>query len=285
MNVTGDKLTNIKHAERLIRDAVYKFKPRLVVLPEYFNTKLNKTDIELFAETFPTGETFRTLELLAKELDIYLVGGSIPERDDKTTIYNTTLVFAPTGRLIAKYRKIHLLDVDVGMTEIYGGFRDIKKLRETDFIKSGKELTTFELDGIKVGLGIGYDLCFGELTRLYRLKGVDLVIFPSRFTEKLGKLKFELLTKARAVDNQLYLLAVEQARDYRKDVRLDEDDVFKPFGRSLLVDFKGRIVARGGDDEELIYYYLDFKELDFYRKKYDLFRDLRTDVYDTVYKY
>lgn len=281
MRVTDNKLTNIKNAERLIRTAVDKYKPRLVVLPEYFNTKLTKKNVEFVAETFPTGETFRMLQELAKELDIYLVGGSIPERDLTNTavLFNTTLVFAPTtGKLIAKYRKMHLLDVDVKKTTILGGVTEYKKLRETDFIKAGKELTTFELDGVKVGLGIGYDLCFGELTRLYRSKGVEMVIYPSIFTEKMGKLKFEVLMKARAIDNQLYVLGVAQAREDR----IDTDMVH--FGRSMLVDYRGRVVARAGDDEELVYANLDFVDLDMYRKKVDLFGHKRTDMYDTIYK-
>lgn len=109
MHVTNNKETNIQNAIRLIRTAVQRHNPKLVVLPEYFNTWYGKQYFEDFAEIIPTGETVTALSNLARDLKIYLVGGSIPERDtkNKNVLYNTTTVFSPTGTLIAKYRKVN----------------------------------------------------------------------------------------------------------------------------------------------------------------------------------
>lgn len=113
MNVTNDKDHNITNAIRLIRTAVQKHNPRIVVLPENFTFLYNKYNYEKYAETIPNGETYIALSNIAKELRIYLVGGSIIERDDrtKTTLYNTTMVFNPSGALIAKHRKVWQMSI------------------------------------------------------------------------------------------------------------------------------------------------------------------------------
>ncbi len=108
MNVTHDKDLNITNAIRLIRTAVQKYNPKIVVLPENFTFLYNKYNFDKYAEVIPNGETYLALSNIAKELRIFLVGGSIIERDDrtKTILYNTTMVFNPTGTLIAKHRKV-----------------------------------------------------------------------------------------------------------------------------------------------------------------------------------
>lgn len=109
MNVTNDKTVNLTNAVRLIRTAVHKYNPKIVVLPENFSFLYDKFNFEKYAEVIPNGETYIELSNIAKELRIYLVGGSIIERDDrtKTILYNTTMVFNPTGTLIAKHRKVY----------------------------------------------------------------------------------------------------------------------------------------------------------------------------------
>lgn len=109
MHVTHDKDLNITNAIRLIRTAVTRYNPKIVVLPEHFTFLYNKNNYEKYAETIPNGETYVALSNIAKELKIYLVGGSIIERDDRTrtVLYNTTMVFDRTGTLIAKHRKVN----------------------------------------------------------------------------------------------------------------------------------------------------------------------------------
>lgn len=239
MHVTENKHQNIENAIRLIRTAVKRHNPKLVVLPEMFNTMYGKQYFEDFAETIPNGETVTAMSTLARELNIYLVGGSIVERDikSKNILYNTCCVFDTTGTMICKYRKMHLSDF-----EMDNEFR----LRESDYFKCGTTLNTFDIDGIKVGLGIGYDLSFTELATLYRKNGVDMLIYPAVYPSTLGEMHWEQLNRTRAIDNQVYVLGVSQARN-------DNHYDLVQNGHSLLVDFRGRVLTRGGKDEEILY--------------------------------
>jgi len=269
MHVTKDKHRNIDNATRLITTAVKRFNPKLVVLPEMFNTLYGKQYYDNFAELIPNGETCVALSTLARDFKIYLVGGSIVERDVKDNcLYNTTTVFGPTGSLIAKYRKIHLSDM-----EMDNDFH----LRESDYFKNGRTLTTFDIEGIKIGLGIGYDLSFNELATLYRKMGVDMLIYPAIYPTTLGQMHWEMLNRTRAIDNQVYVLGVSQARD---DLNYD----LVQNGRSMLVDYRGRVLTRAGDDEEILFFDIDFTDLEKFRTQIKLFDHKRTDIYDTINK-
>jgi omega-amidase len=270
MHVTHDKTVNLTNAIRLIRTAVNKYSPKIVVLPENFSFLYDKYNFEKYAEVIPNGETYIELSNIAKELRIYLVGGSIIERDDrtKTILYNTTMVFNPSGTLIAKHRKIHLSDMELD-TDF--------SLRESDILKRGTTLTTFDVDGIKVGLGIGYDMSFGEMATLYRKNGADMIIYPSAYPARLGLLHWDQLNRVRAIDNQLFVVGVSPARDDNTEL------VY--YGHSMVVDPKGRVLVRGGDKEEILYTDLDFHDVDRYRTQIQLFPHKRLDVYDTIVKY
>lgn len=238
MRVTKDKDLNINTALRLIRTAVQKYNPKVVVLPEYFNHLFDKLTVEDYAEHIPKGETYTALMSIARELRIYLVGGSIVERDDKNKniLYNTSMVFNPTGELIAKHRKIHLTDMEMDYDF---------KIKESDVLKRGHTLTMFDVDGIKVGLGIGYDLSFTELATLYRKNGCDMLIYPAVYPARLGIMQWDHLVRARAIDNQMFVVAVSPARDTNVE--------FASFGHSMVVDGHGRILVRGGDTEDILY--------------------------------
>jgi len=269
MHVTRDKDVNITKAIRLIRNAVQKYNPRMVVLPEYFNYFFDKMTVDDYAELIPKGETCTALMNIARELRIYLVGGSIIERDDKmkNLFYNTTMVFNPNGEMIAKYRKIHLTDMEMDS--------DIK-IMESDVLKRGTTLTMFDVDGIKVGLGIGYDLNFCELATLYRKNGVDMLIYPTVYPARLGLMHWDHLIRARSIDNQMFVVGVSVARDTNME--------YLSFGHSMLVDGHGRILVRGGDTEEILYAELDLMDLDKYRDQMKLMAHKRLDVYDTLLK-
>jgi len=270
MNVTKSKDINLSTAITLIRRAVHKYDPKIVVLPEYFNYFFDKVTVDDHAEYIPGGTTYTALMNIARELRIYLVGGSIIERDDKNKniFYNTTMVFNPTGDMIAKYRKIHLTDMEMDYDF---------KLKESDVLKRGHTLTMFNVDGIKIGLGIGYDLCFSELATLYRKNGCDMLIYPVVYPARLGLMQWDHLNRARAIDNQLFVVGVSPARDTTKE--------FTCFGHSMIVDGHGRILVRGGDVEDILYTELDFMDMDKYRDQIKLFGHKRTDIYDTLVKY
>jgi omega-amidase len=270
MDVTKNKDVNITSAVTLIRRAVKKYDPKLVVLPEYFNYFFDKMTVDDNAEYIPHGETYTALMNVAREMRIFLVGGSIIERDDKNKnlLYNTCMVFSPTGDMIAKHRKIHLTDMEMDYDF---------KLRETDVLKRGQTLTMFDMDGMKVGLGIGYDMNFTELATLYRKNGCDMVIYPVAYPARLGLMHWDHLMRARAIDNQMIVVGVSPARDTTKE--------FVVFGHSMVVDGHGRILVRAGDTEDILYTEIDLMEMDKYRDQIKLFGHKRTDIYDTLVKY
>lgn len=195
----------------------------------------------------------------------FFKGGTFPERDgDK--LYNTCTVWNPTGDLIAKYRKMHLFDIDIP-----GGIT----FKESDILSGGNQLETFDIDGIKIGLGICYDLRFEELAKLYRLQDCQLLIYPGAFNMTTGPLHWELVQRARAIDNQLFVFAISPARG---------DKGYIAWGHSQVTDPWGKVIARAGHGEEIIYTDLDFSECDKMRSQIPIFRQRRIDIYDTIKK-
>lgn len=118
-------------------------------------------------------------------------------------------------------------------------------LRESDIVKRGTTLTTFDVEGLKIGLGIGYDMSFGELATLYRKMGTDMLIYPAAYPARLGLLHWDHLNRVRAIDNQLFVVGVSPARDDNTEL------VY--YGHSMVVDPKGRVLVRGGDKEEILF--------------------------------
>lgn len=157
-----DKLANINNASQKIREAVQQHKPRLLVLPECFNCPYGTKYFREYSETIPTGQTSQKLSELAKELQVYIVGGTIPELGENDKIYNTCTIWSPDGKLMAKHRKVHLFDMDVK-----GGIR----FKESDTLSAGSDFTLIEIDGHKIGIGICYDIRFEEMAKIYRKAG------------------------------------------------------------------------------------------------------------------
>jgi len=269
MNVTENKDENNKNAMRNIRMVVEKDKSKLVVLPELFNTPHGRRDLfEQNAEIIPSGETSMLLSNIAKELKVYVVAG-IPERDerDKNILYNSTVVFKYTGEFMVKHRQIHLVDMNL---------MDMK-LNESEFITPGNTLTTFDMDGVKVGLGICTDLFYSEMATLYRKFGCDMLIYTTAYPRILGEMFTDMLTRTRAADNQMYVMTISQARmvETMKDMM---------YGHSLLVDGYGKVLKRLNDKEDMLYYDIDLTDLEKYRRDIKLLEHKRNDIYDLVYK-
>jgi len=269
MNVTDSKDENMKTAMRFIRMTVEKDKTKMVVLPEMFTTPLERRDLfERNSEIIPTGETCMMLSNLAKEMKVYVVAG-IPERDerDKNIFYNTTVVFKNTGDFMVKHRQVHL--VDMNMMDI--------KMKESEYLTAGNMLTTFDMDGVKIGLGMCCDLFYPEMATLYRKFGCDMMIYTTAFPRMLGEMFTDMLTKTRAADNQMFVMTVCQARDamMMKDMA---------YGHSLIVDGYGKVLKRLNDKEDMLYLDIDLTDLEKYRKDIKLLEHKRTDMYDLVYK-
>jgi predicted amidohydrolase len=231
--VGADKAANIDAAERLVADAA-RAGARLVVLPEKWNGFGSPEILHACAESIDDGETVAAMRRWAREHGIHLVGGSITERHDDGTLTNTSLVFDPAGERIGCYRKIHLFDVDVA-GESY---------RESDTEEAGDELVTVDVDGWTVGLTICYDLRFPELYRILTLRGAEIVVVPAAFTLATGRDHWELLLRARAVENQCYVIGAGELGEHPGGKRT--------YGRSMVVDPWGTVLAQAADGDGVV---------------------------------
>lgn len=231
MNSQNDKELNLATAVSLVDQVVEKEKPDLVVLPEYF-AFLGDTPAEMHGsgEVFPGGEIYSTLSALAKKHSITLHAGSIVEQEGNR-FYNSTLVFGPDGSQIARYRKMHLFDVDTPNGTSY---------RESDSVARGEEVVTYKVGDVTVGCGICYDIRFPELFRALRDKGADVIVLPAAFTLATGKDHWEVLARARAIETQTYFLAVGQTGTHAGGKKAC-------WGHSMVIDPWGHMIAQCSD--------------------------------------
>lgn len=230
MNSQSDKAKNIAAAEALVAEAAQD-RPDLVVLPEYW-AMLGDSPEEFHnsSETFPDGDAYRAMQRMATRHHITLHGGSIVEKNGNS-YHNATVVFDPDGNEIARYRKVHLFDVDVP-----GGL----SYRESATISAGSDIVTYSCAGHTIGCAICYDIRFPELFRALRDQGADLIVLPAAFTLLTGKDHWEVLARARAIETQTHFLAVGQIGSHACGRKAC-------FGHSMVIDPWGHIVAQVGD--------------------------------------
>ena len=216
---------NLQQADRYIAQAAAEG-ARLVALPEYFLVIGASDEVRLAARERPDdGPVQQFLSAAAKRYGVWLVGGSLPLfADDAAKMRNTCLVFDDHGRRIARYDKIHLFGLELG-TERYD---------ESRTIEPGDKVVAFDSPFGRIGLAICYDLRFPELFRA--LGEVDLLVLPAAFTEITGRAHWELLLRARAIENQCYLLASAQGGRHPTG-RMTH-------GNSMIVDPWGEVMAR-----------------------------------------
>lgn len=234
MVASDDKAANLQEAEGRVRQAAAEG-ARVIALPEVFIWRGNKKLEREFAEPIP-GPTSRKMAELARELNIFLLAGSILEAiPSSAKVYNTSLLFDPSGNLLAQYRKIHLFDVDLA---------NGTSLRESATREFGAETAVADLGFCKAGLSVCYDLRFPELYRRLANDGVDLIFAPSAFTAYTGQAHWEALLRARAIENQVYMIAPDQ---FGKSPRS-----FETHGHSMIVDPWGKILAERADGAGVI---------------------------------
>jgi omega-amidase len=247
---------------------------KLVVLPECFNSPYGTKYFDTYAETLlpspPTetqSPTFHALSKLAKEAGVYLVGGSIPERDDsKKELYNTSLTFAPSGELMATHRKVHLFDIDIP-----GKI----KFRESDVLSPGNKITIVDLPEYgKIGIAICYDVRFPELATIAARKGAFLLLYPGAFNLTTGALHWELLARARATDNQVFVGLCSPARDMQAE--------YNAWGHSMVVDPNAEVMQQLGEKEGVVIEELKPGKIEEVRKGIPLYTQRRFDVYPDV---
>ncbi|KAK9102465.1 hypothetical protein Sjap_019719 [Stephania japonica] len=256
---------NIARVRELIQDAALKG-AKLVVLPEMWNCPYSD-DFSKFSEDFideKASPSFTMLSEVALSQGITVVGGSIPERcGDK--LYNTCCIFGSDGKLIAKHRKLHLFDVDIP-GDLY--------FKESDSYMPGDETTIVDTDVGRIGIGTCHDMCFPELAMLYGSRGARLICYPSAFNMSTGEALWELLQRARAVDNQLFVATCSPARN--------SSGSYMFWGHSTLVGPFGEIIATAGSEESIVIAEIDYSMIHLRRQSLPLATQRRDDVYQFV---
>jgi omega-amidase len=259
MNVSHNKKANLAMAKSFVTDAAAAGS-KIVVLPEMFNCPYEGSFFKKFAEKFP-GPTTDFISNLAKDLSIYIIGGSIPEKENDK-IYNTSYTFNPEGQLIGKHRKVHLFDVD-----IQGGI----KFKESDTLSCGDNVTVFDTKYCKIGVAVCYDIRFCELLKKMALLEAKIIVIPAAFNMTTGPAHWHLLARTRALDNQVYIIAASPARN--------EKDVYISYGHSLVADPWGKIIAEKDEKEGLLICEIDLDYIEQIRKQLPLLEHRRNEIY------
>ena len=260
MMVINNKDSNISKARAMIREAAAGG-CRLVVLPEMFNCPYNSSLFPKYAESYPGGSTLKMLSETAAEEGVYLVGGSIPEREENH-IYNSSFIFGPRGELLAKHRKIHLFDV---------ALPDSLSFQESRTLGAGNSITVVKTEICTFGVAICYDIRFPELIRLMALMGAEIIVLPAAFNMNTGPTHWELLLRSRAVDNQVFMIGAASARNTEAS--------YVSYGNSVIVDPWGLILARADEKEVILYGDIDLHQIDKVREALPLLKHRRTDIY------
>jgi predicted amidohydrolase len=260
MNSRADKAANVTAAADLVRRAAAAG-ARLVVLPETWTFKNGRAALADAAEAID-GPSNRLLAGLAAELDIYILAGSIYETSDRPDRFgNASVLFDPAGAPVAVYRKIHLFDAVAG-ARVY---------RESDDLLPGDRLVTGDVDGVSVGLSICYDLRFPELYRALALHGARIVVVPAAFTEATGRAHWEVLLRARAIENGCFVVAAGQWGVHGDDRRC--------YGHSMIVDPWGTVLAVAPDGVGLCDAELDLSAVDRAREQLPVLAHRRPALY------
>lgn len=261
LSSSADKGENLAKIERLL-DSAAAAGCRLAALPEVANVRGNSAPDQ--AEPI-SGPTTRFFCEKARQHGIWILGGSLLERPIDASdgrVSNTSVLVNPLGEIAAVYRKIHLFDVEIG-----GG----PSFKESTRVRPGEAVVTCPVDGVVVGLSICYDLRFPELYRLLAVRGARVLFVPAAFTAYTGKDHWEVLLRARAIENQAYVVAPAQVGS--------ADDGIPCHGDSMVVDPWGRVLARAQDGECVVVADLDFARLECVRAELPSLANRRPESY------
>jgi predicted amidohydrolase len=260
LNSNQDKDRNLSIADPLVREAAANG-ANVIVLPEKFNVLGSPDDLRAGAEPVP-GPTTQWAGELCRELGLWLVAGSIVERiegDDK--LRNTSALIGPDAGIHAVYRKIHMFDVEVGGM-IY---------RESDAEAPGDEVVVADVEGVELGMAVCYDLRFPEIFRIMAVQGARVVSLPSAFTVPTGRAHWEILLRARAIENQVFVIAAGQIGRHPPD--------HESYGHSMIVGPWGEVLAEAPDEVGFIAADLDLDAQREVREKLPSLANRRPQAY------
>ena len=237
---------------------------RLVALPEYLQFRGEDDGYRASARPIP-GPFTTAFSEIARRRDCWILAGSLAESSaDPARPWNTSALIAPSGDVVSRYRKIHLFDVAVE-----AGPADLESARVTP----GDELVVADVDGVRLGLTICYDLRFGELYRALSLLGAEVLTVPANFTERTGRDHWEVLLRARAIENGAYVLAPSQ---------INGPPGHPAFGRTMIVDPWGTVVAQAPDRVAIVRAELDTGRVASIRRQIPVLANRRPATYEVA---
>jgi predicted amidohydrolase len=260
LNSNGDKERNLAVAERLVRAAAADG-VELVALPEKWNLLAGGEELVAGAEPLD-GPSLTAARGWARELGIHLLAGSISEHGEEgSKASNTSVLIGPDGEDLAVYRKIHMFDVDAGGVSY----------RESEHERPGSEPVAAPVGELLLGMSVCYDLRFPELFRILALRGARIVAVPSAFTLATGRDHWEVLLRARAIEDQVFVVAPNQSGEAPPH--------YSSFGRSMIVDPWGVVLATAPDGEGFITADLDLAAQDRVRESLPSLANRQPDAY------
>ena len=260
MSTVADKMENVRTVKAYLEKIKDK-KPDFVILPEMFCCPYQTENFPIYAEE-EGGPIWQQLSAYAKQYGVYLIGGSMPEKDAEGNVYNTCYVFDREGKQIGKHRKVHLFDIDVK-----GG----QTFKESDTLTAGDSDTVFDTEFGKMGVMLCFDIRFPELSRMMVNDGARIVFVPAAFNMTTGPAHWELSFRTRALDNQIYMVGCAPARDVSAG--------YISWGHSIVTDPWGRVTGMLDENEGILLAELDMDYEEQVREELPLLKSRRKDIY------
>lgn len=260
MPTVADKMENVRTVKAYL-EKIKDEKPDFVILPEMFYCPYQTENFPIYAEE-EGGPIWQQLSAYAKQYGVYLIGGSMPEKDAEGNVYNTCYVFDREGKQIGKHRKVHLFDIDVK-----GG----QTFKESDTLTAGDSDTVFDTEFGKMGVMLCFDIRFPELSRMMVNDGARIVFVPAAFNMTTGPAHWELSFRTRALDNQIYMVGCAPARDVSAG--------YISWGHSIVTDPWGRVTGMLDENEGILLAELDMDYEEQVREELPLLKSRRKDIY------